>query len=456
MSKLYVPDGAWLVCSKGMKKQQIKVTSQNKVVIAGGKLKATIGDKPGGNFICGQMMLAGAIIGAILGALFVAGTILSGGTLAIGAGATMAAAAAGGAAVGGLASLIPSICGMLLGQWIPYDQNVLTQMQPPLLDNSTIPCTLFGGTVMILYSEKAADEFTDLTIGQTTIGVVGTIATAYLMGPAIKALSTSSLSIFNTFKIFGGAAGANYFGMFSLNTLNAYLLNETLTKTKEGIYRLIPTGNGTTLYNYTNGFETNPVDIIRNGTIPVSPEEAKDVKGIIKDVGGAMDMSDKGIGNRTSTYYEQTTYETVRLDDIEEGGARQTSSANRIEGAISGNRPQVDDPYKVIIESDEGGRYQVIEENQMTTNQQYNPYRRNDIGATSQNTFNEFVADQKGRPKFDGDGPQGGGLLMGLIEDASKVISNLILKGQAEDLQKAIQNEEVAARAKITVIAGDD
>ena len=51
MAKLYVPDGAWLVCSNGMKKQQIKVTSQSTVTIAGGYLKATIDDRPGGNFM---------------------------------------------------------------------------------------------------------------------------------------------------------------------------------------------------------------------------------------------------------------------------------------------------------------------------------------------------------------------------------------------------------------------
>lgn len=77
-----MPDGAWLVCSDGMKKQQIKVTSQNKVTIAG-YFKATIDDRPGGNFMCAKMVIAGAIIGAIVGAALVAGSVLIGGALAV-------------------------------------------------------------------------------------------------------------------------------------------------------------------------------------------------------------------------------------------------------------------------------------------------------------------------------------------------------------------------------------
>lgn len=187
MSKLYVPDGAWLVCSKGMKKQQIKVTSQSKITIAGGYLKATIDDRPGGNFICGKMMLIGAVVGAALAAVFIVGTIATGGALAVGAGALMAAGAAGGAAAGGLISLIPSICAMGLDKWTPYDSNVLTSGIHPLLENSNIPCML-GGNVIILYSEKAADEMTDVIIGDTAIGVIGSIAFSYLMEPAMQAI----------------------------------------------------------------------------------------------------------------------------------------------------------------------------------------------------------------------------------------------------------------------------
>ena len=127
MSKLYVPDGAWLVCSDGMKKQQIKVTSQNKVTIAGGYFKATIDERPGGNFMCAKMVIAGAIIGAIVGAALVAGSVLTGGALAV------AACAAAGAAAGAGISMIPSICGILLKDWMPYDTNVLTVGKHPLL-----------------------------------------------------------------------------------------------------------------------------------------------------------------------------------------------------------------------------------------------------------------------------------------------------------------------------------
>lgn len=41
--------------------------------------------------------------------------------------------------MGAIASIIPSICGMLLKDWTPYDKDVLTVGKRPLLENSTIP-----------------------------------------------------------------------------------------------------------------------------------------------------------------------------------------------------------------------------------------------------------------------------------------------------------------------------
>lgn len=127
MSKLYVPDGAWLVCSKGMKKQQIKVTSQSRVTIAGGDLKATIDDRPGGNFMCGKMVIGGAVLGVVVAGFLVAGFIVTGGALAVATGAAI------GAGVGFLGATIPSICGMLLKNWTPYDKDVLTVGTPPII-----------------------------------------------------------------------------------------------------------------------------------------------------------------------------------------------------------------------------------------------------------------------------------------------------------------------------------
>lgn len=456
MAKLYVPDGAWLVCSNGMKKQQIKVTSQGKVTIAGGYLKATVDDRPGGNFMCGKMIVAGAIIGAVAGLALVAGSILSGGALAV------AAVAAAGAAAGAGISLIPSICGMLLHSWAPFDTNVLTVGKHPLLENSQIPCRL-GGNVMILYSEKAADEFTDITIGRTIINTVGVIALSYILYPALAAIGTTAVTAKATIATFGWSAGLNYLGGAVLATGTAYGVGWGIDQAKGGIYSFIPTGDGNSVKTYVDGFETDPEKIVGNYRIANSSGD-KAIYEHTNDVGGATGVGKEVIGDRTSTYYEQTTSQSVRLDDIEERGPVQTSTGNRIEGAIPGRNPNVGDPYRIVTGSDYGGRYQVIEENQFTSNSQYvkNDLSLKGSGNIATSSGLGALKDNFGKPGFDPTkggvkgGIQGGGFYMGLLQDTYKGITNFLLKGQADDLIRTLQNEEAAARAKITVLAGKD
>ncbi len=67
-----------------------------------------------------------------------------------------------------------------------------------------------------------------------------------------------------------------------------------------------------------------------------------------------------------------------------------------------------------------------------------------------------FIQDQKTMPKLNKEGPQGGGLYFGLLQDLAKAISNFLLEGQAKDVLEALQKDEAEARAKINVIAGND
>lgn len=449
MSKLYVPDGAWLVCSDGMKKQQIKVTSQSTVTIAGGYLKATVDDRPGGNFMCAKMVIGGAILGAVVAAALVAGSIVTGGALAVAAGAAI------GAGVGLGVSAIPSICGMLLKDWTPYDKDVLTVGKHPLLENSTIPCHL-GGKVMILYSEKAADEFTDINIGKTIINTAGIIALSYILYPAVAAIGSTAATAKGIFATFGSKAGFNYLGGFILSAGTAYGIGWGIDQIKGGVYSVIPTGNGNTVKTYVDGFESNPDKITENYQVANSNGD-KTITDHTNDVGGATGVGKGTIGDRTSTYYEQTSAESVRLDDIEEHGPVRTSSVNRVDGAIPGRNPNVGNPYRVVTNSDYGGRYQVVEENQFSTNSQYDPLRSSNVPSTLGNSVKNAYLDQKGLPTFSRtQGPNGGGVVMGLLQDAYKGITNFILKGQAEDLIEALKKEEAEARAKITVVAGKD
>lgn len=447
MAKLYVPDGAWLVCSNGMKKQKIKVTSQSTVTIAGGHLQATIDDRPGGNFMCGKMILAGAIIGAVVGVALVAGSILSGGALAV------AAVAAVGAAAGAGVSMIPSICGMLLKKWTPFDTNVLTVGKNPLLENSKIPCML-GGNVMILYSEKAADEFTDLTIGQTAINVVGVIALSYVLYPALAALGTTAVTAQSTIATFGWGAGFNYLGGVLFTTGIAYGIGYGVDQTKGFAYSQIPTGDDNTVKTYVDGFESDPEKLVENQRLANGTGD-KGITDHTNDIGGANGPGRETVGDRTSQYSVTDRSTSVRLDDIEEHGATTRTETGRVSGAIDGRNP-TNTQGTNIIDQDYGGRYQEVERTSTTTNSQYDPLRRADVASTAGNAVRNTYMDQKGLPTFTKEGPKGGGIVMGLLQDAYKGITNVILKDQAEDLIEALKKEEAEARAKITVLAGKD
>jgi hypothetical protein len=209
MGQRYVPNEVFLVCTDGMKKSQLKVSSQSSVVIANGKLAATINDRFQGNFFCAKMVIAGAIIGAIAAALFVAATILTGGAVAVGTAALIGAgAAAGGAAVGASVALMPSICSMLTSgsDWVPVHPKVRFEKQPALIEQSKIPCML-GGNVMIFYTEAAAEEFTDLKTATTLTQVGGIIlGSALLSGGVATILSAGSVFLGNL-KLINGAFG---------------------------------------------------------------------------------------------------------------------------------------------------------------------------------------------------------------------------------------------------------
>ncbi len=388
--------------------------------------------------------------------LFLLWELLQPGALAIGAGATIAAFAAGGAAVGGLAALVPSICGMLLKDWTPYDNNVLTAKKHPLLENSQIPCR-FGGNVIILYSEKAANEMTDVIIGDTAIGVVGTIAFGYIMGPAMKALGAAAGTAHALYSTFGLSAARNYLIGVGGAGVVAYSGNEIVNKGKELLYDHIPfPGTERSYGDYVKGFDTD-VEKLKDVGLQKQPDgQPKSGTDLANDAGAASDMGQKTVGDRTSSYEQQRTTRFVRLDDIVETGSTNTATYGRIPNSIEGRAPIIQPERPVVVNQDYGGRYQEGYWAQTTNNSQYDRLRTSDALRTSGGAIVNFGKDQLSRPGFDKDGTKGGGLYFGLVQDMGKAISNFLLEGQAKDVLEAMQNEEAAARKSITVIAGKD
>ena len=98
MSKLYVPEGVWLVCSEGTSTQQLAVVSQSMAKIDDGHLMATVEDKVKADFGCKKGALFSAIAMAVCAMAVTAFVVGTGG---LGACAIIGAAGALDAVGGG-------------------------------------------------------------------------------------------------------------------------------------------------------------------------------------------------------------------------------------------------------------------------------------------------------------------------------------------------------------------
>lgn len=134
MSQLYIAQGTPLMCTSGRRLIGIGVSSQSSVYLKNGsKLMATEDDRFKDNFICPQMMIAGAVAGVGIAAAFGGGLFV------------LAAAAWAGSA---LIDDCLNICSFLTkgSDWTNTHQKVRIEGKKPLLQNSTLNCFL-GGTV---------------------------------------------------------------------------------------------------------------------------------------------------------------------------------------------------------------------------------------------------------------------------------------------------------------------
>lgn len=229
MSKLYVPNEVYLLCSSGMHKQQLKVTSQATVKIAGGKLAGTIDDRTGGNFYCAKMVIAGAIAGAIIGAIIAA----TGGAAL---GAAMAIGAVAGAAGGLALSALPCLCAIFTmpNKWAPIHPQVTWSGKRPLLEHSKLPCIL-GGIISIYYSEEAAHAQAAYNFAATACTTAAIIGGAYLVGTMLASIGLGVSSVYTTFSTYGVGAGFTQLLGISGTAVTAYGVNKGYSAVKEVI-----------------------------------------------------------------------------------------------------------------------------------------------------------------------------------------------------------------------------
>jgi len=316
MAQRYVPNEVFLVCTDGMKKSQMLVKSQTTVKIANGRLAATINDRFQGNFFCAKMVIAGAVIGAIAAALFIAATILTGGAVAAGTAALIGAgAAAGGAAAGAAVSFVPSICSMLTSgnKWTPVHPKVKIEKQEALVEHSKIPCIL-GGNVMIFYSEKAADEFTDLKAYSTATHVGGIILGSALLSGGIATVLTAGSTFLGNIKLLNGAFGSKAAWVFAGEGAawfgGGFLASKGVDAAKGWTYEQIQEQTGFAMSDYAQNKTLEQADQVTQASAPIVDV---DIPGLASETDYYADASDlmgpEGRHNPNITNYEDLEYE---------------------------------------------------------------------------------------------------------------------------------------------------
>lgn len=437
MSQLYVPDKVWLVCTEGMTKRQLKVTSQNTIKIADGRLAATINDRFDGNFMCAKMVIAGAVIGSIASAIFVAATIATGGAVAVGtAMAIGAGAATAGSIVGGLTAMMPSICSMLCGgsQWNPVHPKVLLQKQPALIESSKINCFL-GGNVMIFYSEIAATKFTDLVMKNSLVKVGGIILGSAALSASIATVMTAGASFWKNIKVvyndFGKKATFIFLRNNSVYLGTGYLTSKISEYGKENIYQLIQEKTGFKIDDYAKG---KTVEII-NEKINTKEDNIIQKKKILEADIPADDI-DETLEAPNITSYKEIEYERKTVitgeNGVEEYEIEKVS--NRNERAIREKNPHTTTISSNERFGDTTGAYYNNETYTYTEGRQMNVNIDMDIGTTIKDTIKGII---------DVD-----------MEEIYTILMNKLLEIPLQEYEKAIEKENDTKKT-INIIANE-
>jgi hypothetical protein len=457
MSQRYVPNDVFLVCSDGMKKSQMLVKSQTTIKIANGKLAATINDRFQGNFFCSKMVIAGAIIGAIAAAIFVAATILTGGAVLAGTAAAIGAgAAAGGAAVGAGVALVPSICSMLTSgnQWAPVHPKVKFEDQKALIEHSKIPCVL-GGNVMIFYSEKAADEFTDLKVASTVTHVGGIILGSALLSGGVATILGAGSAFLGNIKLvnatFGTKAALLFAGEGALWLGAGYQASVWSDDIKGWTYEQVQDHTPFPVADYAGGKTLEQADKVTGSTEPlinVDIPGAASTTDYYADASGIMhdeDAQGQEPGQRRPqlhepniTNYEDLEYERrtgVHTQDgaiIEETELDRTH--NRSRNAIPERNPTRTSTSSTQHQGDASGTYY--------NRETYNLEQGQQLERTT-------LAEARGKGVTSLKNALPSLLEWGI--DAYNILSNKLLEMPIEDYNESLK-EEAKAKRGVTVI----
>ena len=326
MSKLYVPEGVWLVCSEGTSTQQLAVVSQSTVAINDGHLMATVEDKVKTDFGCKKGALLTAIamaLCAIAVAAFVVGTGGLGACLIIGAAG--AAGAVGGGIIG---RLMPCGCASCMGSWKNHSPSVRVCGYYALLEDSISTCSK-GGIIKIMFSKEAAEAYAALVAMKSNVEIANVAAIAFALPFILRGAGTAIIGFkggFSAALAVGGRAAAFY----TLGTgITGFVSFEAGLYAKKGVNYAYETAG---VDKYIKGkIEDEASTALGDGENQTWMFETKQQAGYIGKIGKR--------NNYSITNYEKLTYER--------------------EGYLSTTKGYVDEKGWEVVEEKSNWKYRV-------------------------------------------------------------------------------------------------
>lgn len=236
MSKLYVPEGVWLVCSEGTSTQQLAVVSQSKVKIDAGHLMATVEDKVKADFGCKKGALFTAIVMALCAAAVAVAVVGTGGLAAC---AIIGAAGAAGAVGGGIIGrLMPCGCASCMGSWQNHSLTVKVGGYHALLEDSISVCSK-GGTIKIMFSKEAAEAYAELVAMKSNVEIANVAVVAFALPFVLRSAGTAIIGFksgFSAALAVSGKAAAIYTIEAGVTGGAAWLSGKIIKGGKDEIY----------------------------------------------------------------------------------------------------------------------------------------------------------------------------------------------------------------------------
>ncbi|WP_307766792.1 PAAR-like protein [uncultured Prevotella sp.] len=437
MSKLYVPEGVWLVCSEGTSTQQLAVVSQSTVKIDGAHLMATTEDRVKTDFGCKKGAFLAACMMA-LAAMAVAVVIV--GTGGLGACAIIGAAGAAGAIGGGiLGRLMPCGCATCMGVWQNHSLSVKAGGYHALLEDSFSLCSK-GGTIKIMFSKEAAEAYAALVAAKSNVEIANVAVIAFIAPFVLQGAGNAILGFKSGFSAALGVSklsAAAFVGETTIAGGTGLVTDLGLDFVKENlVYEKLG------VKTYTKGaIEDETITVLGNNSNDISENQ-----GNLFDTKQSAEYS-KHIGDRENisiTDYEKMTYEregylSTTNGYVDERCWEIVEEKSDWKYRIKGKRSM-----EALLETDKltqsSGIYYMKDKYTLLTGKDYNWGRS--LITDMKNSFNNSIPikSKEGTKSF----------LFGLLLDAYRGIGNKLLEGSLNNYKKTIV-EELLTRSKLKV-----